>query len=208
MRDLIEHLGQYYATYGYMLVLLGAYFENTAILGLLLPGGSFVVAGAVYAQRGDLWLIGIIAVAFVGMFLGGCTDYFIGRKGLEKLLHKTRWSGWLTKQLEHARAFLDKHGGKAIFFSHFIGHLRAFVALTAGTTHYPFRRFATFEAPAALVWCAIYGGLGYLLGANLDQLDAVISRLGWGAAVLVVGAIIVWQVWQRIIRPKMHPEEA
>ena len=51
----------------------------------------------------------------------------------------------LAVRLRHGRIFLAKHGGKAILLSHVVGHVRSFVALSAGAPRMPYRRFLAFE---------------------------------------------------------------
>jgi hypothetical protein len=46
-QQIMETFRAAYSTWGYPLVLLGALLENTALLGLVLPGGSVVLLGAI-----------------------------------------------------------------------------------------------------------------------------------------------------------------
>ena len=45
IHDFIYHLGQFFDQYGYLLVFLGSLGENTAALGLVLPGGYTRIVG-------------------------------------------------------------------------------------------------------------------------------------------------------------------
>ena len=51
LHHVVDALRAAYDTWGYPIVLIGALLENTALLGLILPGGSLVLLGAVYAQQ-------------------------------------------------------------------------------------------------------------------------------------------------------------
>jgi membrane protein DedA with SNARE-associated domain len=60
IREWIDFLSGFYDQYGYTLVFLGSLGENTAALGLVLPGGTLALLGAVYARVGTLnlgWVI-------------------------------------------------------------------------------------------------------------------------------------------------------
>ncbi len=151
----LDSLAELYDTYGYLIVFLGALFENTALLGLLLPGGTLALLGAFYAYQGTLNIVWVILFAWIGTVLGYNADYLIGRLLLSRLAG--RWSAsWLGQKLRLAgrlrlaRMFLAKHGGKAILLSHVVGHVRSFVALSAGATHMRYRRFLSYELVAAL----------------------------------------------------------
>src|SRR5258708_34210941 len=146
----IELLGTLYDRWGYLIVFLGSLFENTALLGLCLPGASLALLGAFYAQQGTLQLGWVIFFAWAGTVLGYHADYLLGRLLLTRLLG--RWGdSWLGRRLRLAARvrlggrFLTRHGGKAILLSHVVGHVRSFVALSAGATHMRYRRFLAFE---------------------------------------------------------------
>lgn len=206
MSELVDFLKDYYASWGYLIVLAGAYLENTALLGLLLPGGTLILLGAFYAKLGYLWLPGVIILGCIGMFLGSSTDYWLGRLGLHRVFMKTRFWSRIEAGLEKARAFLDKHGGFAIFLSHFIGHIRAFVALTAGASKYPYRNFALLDIGAAFVWNIIFCVLGYLLADNIELVERLYARFGIGLLIVGVVVFIGWRIWQIYRKRKKERE--
>ncbi|HEY4034612.1 MAG TPA: DedA family protein [Ktedonobacteraceae bacterium] len=202
----IELLAGLYNRYGYWIVLLGALAENTALLGLVLPGGTLALLGAFYARQGTLNLGWVIAFATLGTVLGYHIDYLFGRYLLGPLM--TRWrtmrSGRLrlAARLRLARRMLTKHGGKAILLSHTMGHLRSFVAISAGAIHLKYRRFLAFEVLAALLWNTAYCLIGYLIAVEIDQLQTIIERAGWVMFAVLVVLFIIWQWWH--YRRKQH----
>lgn len=206
----IQALGRLYDQYGYLIVFLGALAENTAVLGLVLPGGTLALLGAFYARQGTLNLAWVIAFAWIGTVLGYSADYLVGRFVLARAA--PAWANTrlgrrlrLAGRLRLARAFLAKHGGKAILLSHVIGHVRSFVALTAGMTHMRYARFLAFELVAALLWTTAYCLLGYAVGAEWDRLQRVIERAGWAIAAALVLAYVVWRVVRRRRRQSRRP---
>src|SRR2546421_9141152 len=86
----IELLAGFYNRYGYWIVFLGALAENTALLGLVLPGGTLALLGAFYARQGTLHLSWVIAFATLGTVLGYHIDYLFGRYLLASVL--AHWS--------------------------------------------------------------------------------------------------------------------
>lgn len=48
--DLISLLENFYDHYGYLIVFLSTFAENTALVGLVLPGNSLALLGAFYAR--------------------------------------------------------------------------------------------------------------------------------------------------------------
>ncbi len=193
--DILEFVKQQYASFGYLIVFLGSYFENTVLLGLILPGGSLVLLGAIYASEGTLWLPLVILFGWLGMFLGNSSDFWLGRLGVLKLIEKTRLQSMLAPHMLTARNFLNKRGGRAIFISHFFGHIRSFVAITAGATHFPFARFARYELAAALVWNILYCLVGFFFAASIKGIEGLFSGVGIGLVVLIAVAFVSYRVF-------------
>jgi membrane protein DedA with SNARE-associated domain len=201
IRAWIEALGELYDQYGYFLVFFGAFAENTALLGLVLPGGTLALLGAFYARQGTLSLGWVIVLAWIGTVLGYHADYLLGRFVLGGAAQ--RWSGTrlgrrlrLAGRLRQARKFLARHGGKAILLSHILGHVRSFVALSAGATHMPYRRFLAFELVAALLWNVGFASLGYLAGAEYDRIILVVERGGWVLLGVIVGGYMLFRMFR------------
>src|SRR6266567_3779752 len=90
LQDWLNIIGEFYDRYGYLTVFLGSLGENTAFLGLLLPGNSLALLGAVYARLGTLNLGWVILLASLGTILGYHIDYLLGRFVLARAA--TRWS--------------------------------------------------------------------------------------------------------------------
>jgi membrane protein DedA with SNARE-associated domain len=194
-QQIMETFRAAYSTWGYPLVLLGALLENTALLGLVLPGGSLVLLGAIYAQRGAMALPLVLVLGWLGMVLGTSLDYALGRWGLHSTLGRTRLMARLEPKLATARRFLARHGAWALVLAHFIGHIRSFVAITAGASRLPYRRFLLYEGIAALAWNLVWVTAGYLLGKHLDALQRFVG----GSGLALVGLVLVAYVAYRLV---------
>jgi membrane protein DedA with SNARE-associated domain len=198
----IEALKTLYDQYGYLIVFLGTLGENTALLGLLLPGNSLALLGAFYARLGTLQLGWVIFFAWLGTIIGYHTDYLIGRYALGHVM--ARWSKTalgrrlrLAGRLRLAQRMLFKHGGKAILISHTVGHLRSFVALSAGVTRMKYHQFLLFEAIAALLWNTAFSLLGYMVAVEYDRLERIIGQSAGIIFVVLVLAFLLWNGWKR-----------
>jgi membrane protein DedA with SNARE-associated domain len=204
----LELLGHFYHDYGYLTVFLGTLGENTAFLGLFLPGNSLALLAALYARLGILNLGWVIFLASLGTVLGYHIDYLFGRFVLAHAV--TRWSSGklgrsirLAGRLRMARMLLRKHGGKAILMSHLVGHLRSFVALSAGMTRMNYRRFLGYELVAAFVWNAAFCFLGYLLAGEIDRLQLLIERTGWILLGILVLLFFAWRLVGKRVRQRL-----
>ncbi len=209
LQNLIDLLRDLYDQYGYLIVFLGALGENTALLGLALPGGTLALLGAFYARQGTLNLAWVIFFAWMGTVLGYHVDYLLGRFALGKVM--LRWGDSrlgrrmrLAGRLRLGRRILTKYGGRAILLSHIVGHIRSFVALSAGATRMSYRRFLSFELVAALLWNTAFCLIGYAAGAEYDRILPIIERVGWIIAGVVVLALLVWKVGLPWLRKRLH----
>jgi len=203
----VEALGGFYNQYGYLVVFLGTLSENTAVLGLFLPGNSLALLGAFYARAGSLNLGWVIFFASLGTILGYHVDYLLGRFALAHIMK--RWSTStlgrrlrLAGRIRLAGMLLTKHGGKAILLSHIVGHMRSFIALSAGITHMNYLRFLFFEVIAAILWNTAFSLLGYTLALQIDHLQTLIERANWVIVVVLALLIFLWWRWKkkRVVR--------
>lgn len=186
---LLDGLRHAYGTWGYPIVFLGAMLENTVLLGLILPGGTLVMLGAVYAHDGSMALPLVLLLAFLGMVTGTSLDYALGRLGLHSAMSHTRFAPRLEPRLAQAERFLERWGAWAFLLAHFIGHVRSFLAITAGMTRLPIRRFLLYEGTAALIWNLIFVGVGYTLGENLGRLQYL---MGWAGIAIGTAALLCY----------------
>jgi membrane-associated protein len=199
--------GAAYETAGYPLVLFAAALENTFLVTFLVPGGTMVLLGGVYARLGVLELPWVIVVGWIGTFLGASFDYAMGRFNDRTWLRRVLEHRHLVGPLDRAGALLRRYGPLAFLAGHFVPQVRSLVAVAAGVTRLPYLRFAMYEAPAALAWSSAYAVGGYLLADQLPLFDEIMRRFGWAVA-LAVGAFLTWKVWIQPQRaPKALPEE-
>jgi membrane protein DedA with SNARE-associated domain len=207
----IELLGEFYNQYGYVAVFIGTLAENTALLGVFLPGNSLALLGAVYARLGTLNLGWVIFLASLGTILGYHIDYLLGRFvlaraasnwGRTRLGRRLRLAG----RLRLARILIAKHGGKAILISHLFGQFRSFVALSAGMTRMKYPRFLGYELVAATLWNTAFCLLGFSLASHIDLLQMLIERAGWVLFGILILLVLAWRLFRHRVRQRIRQE--
>ena len=209
LQTFIEWLKLFYDQYGYLIVFLSTLSENTALLGLVMPGNTLALLGAFYARLGTLNLGLVILLATLGTVAGYHIDYLLGRFALEGPLQRfsaTRLGIRMRfgARMRLARLMLHKYGGKAIILSHVAGHLRSFVAVSAGLTRMRYTRFLFFEVIAALLWNTIYSLVGYFIAVEIDTLAAIFQRMGLVLIALALVLFGAWYMWRRRKRQLRH----
>ena len=191
--ELLTLIEYYFETWGLWLVLLGAFLENSVILGFIFPGVTVILlSGFVARTSGEsIWLL--VFLATIGALFGDNLDYFIGRRFGRILENKPLFA----RPLRKIGPFLRKYGIYAVFIGRFSGWSRAWIALGCGAVGFGYFKFVLVSAFSALVWTSAWIVGGYLLGGNRDLIEEWLGRTSLVAWV-VFGGIIIYYFRTRI----------
>lgn len=111
-----------FVEYGYIGLFLASFLAAT-----ILPFGSEFVFAGLIALGMDAWLC--VGIASVGNWMGGMTNYYLGRLGkiewIEKYLKISR------ERIDKMQKWLDKKGSYMAFFS-FLPAIGDIIALALG----------------------------------------------------------------------------
>jgi membrane protein DedA with SNARE-associated domain len=167
--------------------------------GVPLPGETALIAAGVFASRGELDIVAVIAVAAAAAIIGDNAGYWVGRTGGRKLL--LRW-GRLTRfadgVLPWAERFFKRHGAKTIFIGRFFSILRVTAAWMAGISHMPWWRFLVWNAAGGICWALLVGLVAYYVGhAAADAIGKYGLIAGAAIAVLVVIGAVGFHLWRK-----------
>jgi membrane protein DedA with SNARE-associated domain len=165
-----------------------ALLESLAVVGLLIPGIVLLfVVGAAIGDDGGLFVL-CWAAAAAGGFAGDGVSFWVGR----------RFSVWVPQiwplsrrpdLLAASQSLCERRGGLGVFLGRFIGPLRAFVPMVAGSMRLPPRTFVLWAVPACILWAPLYLLPGMLFGASLELAAEFAGRL------VVVLLIVVLGLW-------------
>jgi membrane-associated protein len=148
------------------------------------PGESGVVAAAVLAADGELVVWVVLLAAFAGAFVGDLVMYGIGRWAGTRLVRRYASEGERAERVRWARGLLERRGVSLIVAAQFIPGGRNVVMFSAGTLHFPLRRFVAAEALGAGLWAAFQTAIGYFGGRIFDStLTSLLVSLGIAFAV-------------------------
>ncbi len=188
---MLEWLSAQVHDWGYLALFAMTFLETSAFLGLIAPGESVVVIAGLLAARGVLGIGPVIAIAMLGAMAGDSTGYVIGRRFGEGFVLRYGRHVFIKKQhLEDTRRFIDRFGGKAMFFGRFIGWLRAFAPVVAGTAKMPYGRFLFFDVYGTFLWAATYSLLGYLAGNSWELIQHYLGEVAVTAGILALLAVL------------------
>ena len=184
----ISHL---LAVYGYWAVLVFVAIEST---GIPFPGETMLLAASIYAgTTHNLNIFLVIAAAAAGAILGDNFGYFIGREGGYRLLRRYgKFVRLDERKLKLGQYLFMQHGGKVVFFGRFVSVLRAWAAFLAGMNRMQWPRFFFFNAAGGILWAAIYGFGGYVLGDNVHRIAGPVGIVFAVLAVIIIITFVVF----------------
>lgn len=182
--------------WAYAIVFLLAFLD---VFLPVVPSETAVVTAGVVAGAGELSLPIVIVVAAAGAFLGDNTSYLIGRRYGHRATGRFFSKGKGAERLDWAEKQLNQRGGELILVGRFIPGGRTVVTLSAGTLHYPWSRFALFDAAAAIGWALYASLLGYVGGRAFEDAPWKGLLLALGIAFAVTGSIelVRWALRRR-----------
>lgn len=201
MLDSLTHFISLFGSWGYLVVFGIVALECQAILGLFIPGESLVLVAGFLAQQGIFDLGDLIFVIAAAAILGDSIGYKLGRHlGLKWLIQSGRRFGLRQESLNRVDQFFTRHGGKAVFASHFMHMMRALMPFIAGASRMRYRQFLVFNAAGCIVWASTFVAIGYFLGASWQVAAKWIGRASQiiGGAILL--AIVMGWLWHWLVR--------
>jgi membrane protein DedA with SNARE-associated domain len=166
-------------------------------IGVPLPNTFFVLAAGAFARQSAIDGPTAAMLGFLGAVVGDSLSYGIGR--VARTWVQRRFVGSAT--WHQALVAFERRGGLAIYLTRFlITPLAIPTNLIAGSGGYTYWRFFLYTASGELTWIILYGGLGYLFGAQWEMLSRLVSDFsGLLVGLIVLGAGLY--VWLRRRKP-------
>jgi membrane-associated protein len=164
------HLIQYG---GIFLLLTIIYLETGFFLGLVLPGGDYLIftAGLLCGTHYlDMSLPVLMVVMTLAAILGDFTGYVKGKWLGPKLFDKPDARFFKQSYLIKSRAFYEKYGVLAFVTGRFLPVIRTMIPILAGASGFSLIRFSYLNVLGAVVWIGLLTPLGYFLGQSYPQL--------------------------------------
>jgi membrane-associated protein len=183
---LLEHLAEL-GGWRYVVAFIGMFCETSLFVGLVIPGDTIVLFTATAGRGFGEWLALVTAVVS-GSLAGETVGFVIGRFFGPRLMSSRLGRRIGQKHVLRAERWLDRRGGVAILVSRFLPVMHALIPVTVGASHYPYRRFLAWTAPACVLWAALYVSVGQAAGSSYRALAQELHFAGW----LVLGGVVVF----------------
>ena len=177
------------ARYGVVAIFLGAGVE----------GEAAVVTGGVLAHQGLVSLAGAMAAAVIGSFVADQLFFAGGR-----YFRESRPVAAIRRRSAYARAIdlLERYPRRFIFAYRFVYGIRTVSPIAIGTTSIRTRTFAAINAMAAIVWAALFTGIGFVFADGIEEIFGRIKSIehvviGVGAVAAVIFGTVQLIRWRR-----------
>ncbi len=180
-------------------IFLVAAGESLFLVGIIVPGATFMVVVGVLVGMGKIELMPALLWAMTGAIAGDGISYWIGyyfRDRLATIWPMRRYPALL----QRGQFFFEKHGGKSIVFGRFFGPVRAVIPTIAGMLGMKPLRFSVVNVLSAIAWAPAVIIPGLVVGAAVELASEIALRL---VVVLVVTILALWlTLW--LVRHLIH----
>ncbi len=162
-----------YSQIAWLIILLVAFAESMAIVGLFVPGWLLLVGAGTLIGADTLSFYPIMFAAYIGAVVGEYMSFYLGVKYQNNILNNT-WFKKHNQLIEQSRNFFHNYGAIGVFIGRFFGPTRAFLPLMAGISGMKNATFIWINITSGLIWAPLYLIPGILIGAafNLDPDEA------------------------------------
>ena len=184
------------ANWGYWGVFLLMILENVIPP---VPSEAIMTVGGIAVSKGQMNFAALVAVGTAGTVIGNLFWWEIGRrlgyKRMKPLID--RFGRWLTMdwhEVEKLKSYFDRWGGPTVLIFRFMPVGRTVISIPAGLMHMPFWRFVGYTAVGSIIWNVFLVGVGYWLGATVDDIEHWVAPVITAIVVAIV-AIYLWRVF-------------
>lgn len=196
-------LSHWFHQHYYVAILVATIIEG---LGLPLPAEALFIAAGLLVHRGEASLGIIILLAALGNLMGSFIGFGLAYLGGKALLERVAATLRLKPEALHeVDRFFARYGATTIFFSRFVGFIRAATIYSSGAARVEPWRFVVYTFAAALLWNGAWAFLAYHFGAGLrDLLHMLMPRRS--TILIIVAAAVAASVFM-LVRRRRKPAD-
>lgn len=156
----IEKTESLFADHGYWVVFVAVVLENSAFIGLLVPGSIVLILGGLAAENGSINIALVLLLGVIATIIGDTISYMSGRLGWARVFQR----GAVGDALERMREPVESNSKWLILAYHFAGYSRVVGPMAAGLFRLPFRKWAPIDYAGGALWVLTFTAIGYVMG--------------------------------------------
>ena len=179
-------------------LLMKDHIYTAIVLGSLVEGETTAVLAGYAAHQGYApWLLVTTAVATVNFFWDQL--YFL--LGLHYGVRLTGRFPRLKSGVERVAPMIHRNRRAIVFGMRFMYGLRTAGPLALGIAKIRWREFVLINFLGAVVWAALFSGLGYLFGRAIALVIAEAAKYEAAVLAVVILCGLGYWVWRRLREP-------
>ena len=183
--------------FGPIIVMAGTFFE----------GEVFAIIGGFLAYRGSYPFQMMIALAFLGSFVGDMSVFLFARYSSNH-----RWVKSWRKRQKFARALqlVERYQAFFVIVNRYIYGLRMPGLIALGLSRISVLRFVVLNFVGAALWAGVFTTIGYVFGYSIWQVFdklAFMERgvgIALGVTALALAVFFGWRQWGPILVRRLH----
>ncbi len=184
--------------YGLLLVFGAVFLEQ---VGPPLPSGPLLIIAGALANEGRLSAWPVTAVAWGASMLGKVALYGVGSRYGRQAMHSLcRLAVTPNSSMEKADTHFERWGAPLLVVAEFIPGIRTLAPSLAGAEKVRHVPFLLYSALGAVLWTALYVGIGLVFREQIDRALAFIEQTGKIAVGLIAAAVAAYfavKWWRR-----------
>ena len=162
---------------------------TVGIIALPVPEETLMLIAGTLMFNGKLPIVSTILAAFFGALCGITVSYVIGRTAGHYLVIKYgRWVGLTEKRVQKAHDWFARFGKWALLIGYFIPCIRHLTGISAGTSEFSYKQFATYAYLGAAIWVSTFLSIGFFFG---KQAMSLYERIEFKLEVVLIIAGVV-----------------
>ena len=174
------------------------FVETGLLIGFFLPGDSLLVTAGLFAARGDIEVLPLIAALSIAAVAGDTVGYNIGKRSGPRLFTRADSLFFNKKHLITTKEFYDRHGPFTIVIARFVPIIRTFAPVVAGIGAMEYKRFISFNVMGGVGWVLSMVFGGYFLGQMIPNIHKNIDKV-----IVVVIFLSLLPIMIKVAREKM-----
>jgi membrane-associated protein len=153
------------------------FVETGLLIGFFLPGDSLLVTAGLFAARGDIEVLPLIAALSIAAVVGDTVGYNIGKQSGPRLFTRADSLFFNKKHLVTTKEFYDRHGPFTIVIARFVPIIRTFAPVVAGIGAMEYKRFISYNVIGGVGWVLSMVLGGYFLGQMVPNIHKNIDKV-------------------------------
>lgn len=180
-----------------ILALIDRFGLGIVFVGTFFEGEVFAIIGGFLAYRGAYAFELMIALAFVGSFLGDLAVFLFAR-----YFSDNRWVVRWTKKPKFAKALrlVDRFQAYFVIVNRYVYGLRMPGLIALGLSSITVPRFLILNFIGAGIWASLFTSIGFIFGYSINSVFQRLEMMETGVMIVLgvlLAALVAFFAWQQ-----------